>query len=148
MDADEVEALLKEQVATGTKGISMNAKGKKGTLQNAKGNKGISRNAKKNTIPSQKRKKGKSETTGTKYNTFMKRRKVTSEDAFGTISGPLGPTLSEDELQARLRMLEALPAIPAWKTWSMLSRSCTSIWPSAFSFVMRITLGVGVYVAT
>ena len=77
MDADDVEALLKEQVATGTKGISRNATGKKGTLQNAKGKKGISRNAKKNTITSQKRKKGKSETTGTKYNTFMK---TTSED--------------------------------------------------------------------
>ena len=114
MDADEVEALLKEQDAKGTKDISRNAKGKKGTLQNAKGKKGISRNAKKNTITSQKRKKGKSEMTGTKYNTFMKRRKVTSEDALGIISGPLGPTLSEDELQARLRMLSALPAIPAW----------------------------------
>ena len=72
MDADEVEALLKEQDAKGTKGISRNAKGKKGTLQNAKGKKGISRNAKKNTITSQKRKKGKSETTGTKCNTCMK----------------------------------------------------------------------------
>ena len=40
MDADEVEALLKEQDAKGTKDISRNAKGKKGTLQNAKGKKG------------------------------------------------------------------------------------------------------------
>ena len=52
MDADEVEALLKEQDAKGTKDISRNAKGKKGTLQNAKGKKGISRNAEKNTTTS------------------------------------------------------------------------------------------------